>query len=235
MHILPTHLQGKWCDRATRYKRAHDVGLPPFNVLCDFVKDMRLMLNDPGLTYSVESSTTSRPSRPLADIRKQPTVYTRKTEVLGDSKQGKLEKCPIHHSNHSLNKCREFLKTPFKDRKKFIRDNHICFKCCLTSNNTAKDCQAAVCCGDCGSQCHSTALHMVESSQGSQVKSASFRESSHVTPGKEHGGESTKDQVSKCTQLCGHNFNGRSCAKTVLVKVFPKGQPCKAVKVYICA
>lgn len=72
---------------------------------------------------------------------------------------------------------------------------------------------------------------MVESSQGSQVKSASFRESSHVTPGKEHGGESTKDLVSKCTQMCGHNVNGRSCAKTVLVKVFLKGRPSKAVKV----
>lgn len=152
------------------------------------------MLNDPDLTYSIESSTTSRPSRPLADIRKQPTVYTvgcLYTEVLGDSEQGKQEKCPIYHSNHSLNKCREFLKKPFKDRKKLIRDNHICFKCCLTTNHTAKDCQAAVCCGDCGSQCHPTALHMVESSQGSQVKSVSFKKSSNVTPGKEHDGEST--------------------------------------------
>lgn len=222
MHKLPTHLQGKWCNKATKCKRAHDVGFPPFNVFCDFVKDMSLMLNDPGLTYSVESSTTSRPSRLLADTRKQPTVYTRKTEVLGDPDQGTLDKCPIHHSNHSLNKCREFLKKPFKDRKKFIRDNHICFKCCLTSTHKVGDCQAVVCCGDCGSQRHSTALHMVESSQGSQVKSASFRESSHATPGKEHGGESTKDLVSKCTQLCGHNFSGRSCAKTLLVKIFSK-------------
>lgn len=74
---------------------------------------------------------------------------------------------------------------------------------------------------------------MVESSQVSQLKNVSFRESSHVTPGKEHGGESTKDLVSKCTQLCSHNFNGRSCAKTVLVKIFPKGQPSKAVKAYL--
>lgn len=147
------------------------------------------MLNDPGLTYSIESSTTSRPSRPLPDIRKQPTVYTvgcLYTEVLGYSEQWKQEKCPIYLSNHSLNKCREFLKKPFKDRKKLIR-----FKCGLTTNHTAKDCQAAVCCGDCGSQCHPTALHMVESSQGSQVKSVSFKKSSNVTPGKEHDGEST--------------------------------------------
>lgn len=38
MQKLPAHLQGKWCDRATRYKRALDVGFPPFNVFCDFVR-----------------------------------------------------------------------------------------------------------------------------------------------------------------------------------------------------
>lgn len=54
---------------------------------------------------------------------------------------------------------------------------------------------------------------MVESSQGSQVKSASFRESSNATPGKEHGGESTKNLVSKCTQLTGQwTFVRKDCA-----------------------
>ncbi|XP_048734152.2 uncharacterized protein LOC125650167 [Ostrea edulis] len=232
MNKLPTHLQGKWCDRATRYKRAHDVAFPPFSVFCDFVKDMSSMLNDPGLTYTVDSSTPSRTNRPLADIRKQPTVYTRKTEVQEDSEQGKSEKCPIHNTNHSLNKCREFLKKPFRDRKKLIRDKNICFRCCLTTTHIAKDCQASVHCNDCRSQRHATALHMIERNQGSQMQSTAFKESSQGTPRKEHGGEPTNDLVSKCTQLCGENFKGRSCSKTVLVQVFPKGQPNKAVKVY---
>lgn len=50
------------------------------------------MLNDPGLTHFAESSTISRPRRPLTDIRKQPTMYSRKTEVLGDSEQNKTRK-----------------------------------------------------------------------------------------------------------------------------------------------
>ncbi|XP_061191733.1 uncharacterized protein LOC133199970 [Saccostrea echinata] len=200
VHKLPVHLQGKWSDRATKYKRAHDVGFPPFNVFCDFIKDMSLMLNDPGLTFCTESSSSSRTTRPLTEIRKQSTVYTRKTEVQGDLEQGRLLKCPIHHSNHSLNK--------------------------------SKDCQASVRCEDCGSQRHATALHMVESNKVSQVQSTAVKESLHVTPEKEHGGEPANDLVSKCTQLCGQNFNGRSCAKTVLVQIFPKGHPNKAVKVY---
>ena len=37
---------------------------------------------------------------------------------------------------------------------------------------------------------------------------------------------------SKCTQVCGGSFGGKSCAKTILVKVYPKGQPQKAIKTY---
>ena len=47
-----------------------------------------------------------------------------------------------------------------------------------------------------------------------------------------YGGESTeKELVVKCTQLCGE-FSGRSCSKTLLVNVFPEGQPELATKVY---
>lgn len=69
----------------------------------------------------------------------------------------------------------------------------------MTTNNTAKDCQAAVRGEDCGSQCYATSLHMVESNQGKQVNSTIFKESSHVTPGKEHSGEPN--------QLCSQNVN----------------------------
>ncbi|CAG2241070.1 unnamed protein product [Mytilus edulis] len=45
---------------------------------------------------------------------------------------------------------------------------------------------------------------------------------SSIEPQSNHGGESTKDEnkdaVTKCTSLC--DFTGRSCSKTVLVKVF---------------
>lgn len=150
---------------------------------------MSLMLNDPGLTHFAESSTISRPRRPLTDIRKQPTMYSRKTDVLGDSEQNKTRKCPIHYSNHSLNKGREFLSYQFET----VRSSYV------TTNNTAKDCQAAVRGEDCGSQCYATSLHMVERNQGQQVKSTTFKESSHVTPGKEHSGEPN--------QLCSQNFN----------------------------
>ena len=47
-----------------------------------------------------------------------------------------------------------------------------------------------------------------------------------------YGGETTeKELVVKCTQLCGE-FSGRSCSKTLLVNVFPEGQPEIASKVY---
>jgi hypothetical protein len=41
--------------------------------------------------------------------------------------------------------------------------------------------------------------------------------------------------ASKCTQICGETmqtFHGKSCAKTVLVKIYPKGKPEQSVKTY---
>lgn len=69
----------------------------------------------------------------------------------------------------------------------------------MTTNNTAKRLSSRCSGEDCGSQCYATSLYMVESNQGKQVKSTTFKESSHVTPGKEHSGEPN--------QLCSQNFN----------------------------
>lgn len=54
--------------------------------------------------------------------------------MLGDSEQNKTRKCPIHYSNHSLNKGREFLSYQFET----VRSSYV------TTDNTDKDCQAAV-------------------------------------------------------------------------------------------
>ena len=50
---------------------------------------------------------------------------------------------------------------------------------------------------------------------------------------KEHSSTSeSKDSyiIVKCTELC--NFPGSSCAKMVLVNIFPEGDPTKAIKTY---
>ena len=55
-----------------------------------------------------------------------------------------------------------------------------------------------------------------------------------------HGGEyppinfkaSNEPVASKCTQICGSKFSGKSCAKIVLVKVYHKYSPHKSLNAY---
>ena len=52
---------------------------------------------------------------------------------------------------------------------------------------------------------------------------------------KNYGGEGETTVNPKCTQVCGtenDKFKGRSCAKTVLVRVYPQDHPENSLKVY---
>ena len=77
------------------------------------------------------------------------------------------------------------------------------------------DSKVIVKCEDCG-QSHPTALHI---NNLWQDKSASF------PPSGVHGGEGVKPTdtpagvATKCTEICGSNFHGKSCAKIILVHV----------------
>ena len=99
-------------------------------------------------------------------------------------------------------------------------DKGICSRCCVSTKHTYRNCSAVIKCLTCGSTRHASPMH---------VDPAVI---SHSTDVASHGGETTeKELVVKCTQLCGE-FSGRSCSKTLLVNVFPEGQPELATKVY---
>lgn len=60
-----------------------------------------------------------------------------------------------------------------------------------------------------------------------------------ISKSQSFGGEENKaeseefpDLQTKCTPICGDGFTGKSCAKTILVKVFPKGHPQRTFVTY---
>ena len=55
-------------------------------------------------------------------------------------------KCPIHRKPHPFRKCRVFRFKPIEERKDDLKDNHICFKCCSSTQHMAKDCKASIKC-----------------------------------------------------------------------------------------
>lgn len=259
---LPYNLREKWVSQAANYKKCHNVPFPPFCHFAQWLRDISKIRNDPSLSYTQESSshigTNGIPPNGRAGRRQtgpsRPTVTAYKTDAVSTG-QGSQQRCPIHKTNHSLNECRAFQLKSLDERKKWLKDHNFCFKCCNSTEHKSKECVSAIKCTYCGSTRHSSALHidMTKSSLPISLSQNQGLDSGSQTPGSrlQHGGERssvslpslplqdgerTKGQIqsvnSKCTQICGGSFSGKSCAKTVLVKVYPKGQHEKAVRMY---
>ncbi|XP_052087892.1 uncharacterized protein LOC127724930 [Mytilus californianus] len=224
---LPHFLQTKWTDRAVRYKLEKHVVYPPFKVFVYFIQEMSTRLNDPSFNYDKNPTGNNDKQGQYNRPRNYNSVSTKKTEVA--QKSGNTWKretkfgCPLHEqSNHSLNECKQFRRKPIDERKTIIMQNGICFKCC-NGKHLARNCNENQPCKQCQSKGHPDALHIEKG----------------PNPTTGHGGEQNQSDgkpankvTTACTQICGDSFKGRSCAKTVLVKVYPNGQPEKAIRVY---
>ena len=136
------------------------------------------------------------------------------------------KQCVLHKKPHSLRKCRGFREKSLPERRRFLMDNSICFKCCASTTHQAKDCKADIHCSECDSNRHISALH---------PGPAPWATSS--SPPTEYGRESTECvtdlATSSCTTVCGDSLKGKSCSKICLVSVYPKGHPEQKRKTYV--
>ncbi|XP_033759513.1 uncharacterized protein LOC117341759 [Pecten maximus] len=212
---LPSHLQNKWFTRASRYKIENKKLFPPFSYFVRFIQEMSSTLNDP--SFDIHATTEEvKPSG--TQNKRQDKVFVKKTEVDTERKE---VKCPLHESNsHSLNECRNFLRKNIVERRQLLKDYKMCFKCCKSTSHMARKCTATINCNECGSTRHSTALH------------DPINTSDKPRSPKPQGGEQAEKVTNKCTAICGEGVSGRSCAKTLLVDIYPEGQPGKSITVY---
>ena len=248
---LPTNLQERWVTQGTSYKREYLVHYPPFSYFVDFVNYHAEMRTDPSFTLQgsttvpPKSSSTATPKaeRPQASQWKAKIpISASKTEVeasnspdskapnSSDSSKPSMDpgrQCPIHKKPHSLSKCRGFRLKTLDERKSFLKENSICYKCCTSTNHRAKDCKATILCSECKSDRHISALH-----DGPPP----WTEKEPVAP-EGHGGEQAKENStvtsSSCTEVCGEGLHGKSCSKMCLVYVYHKGDPERKKKMYV--
>ena len=111
--------------------------------------------------------------------------------------------CSIHNKPHPLKKCCGFRYKTLDERKSYLKDNGICFRCCGSTQHRAKDCKVSIKCSECDSDL--AALH--------PGPAPSYTDT--ATAEKEHGGEQGDNALlsvtSKCTEICGEAVNPRSC------------------------
>ncbi|XP_051803959.1 uncharacterized protein LOC127533925 isoform X1 [Acanthochromis polyacanthus] len=233
---LPYSLQEQWMTQGSRYKREHLVPYPPFSFFAEFVQNHADMRTDPSFAFQASSITQRRAeSLPAKPWKMKTPVSVNKLEVkhLPLDPDNKLKEdpnklCPIHHKPHPLKKCRGFREKPLEERKRFLKEHFICFKCCASTAHQARDCKADICCSECKSSRHVTALH------DGPPNLADKRSNSPTTEqGREQSDQAdTYVATSSCTEICGENLKGKSCSKMILVNVYPQGHPDKKKKMY---
>lgn len=230
---LPYHLHERWISVAARYKEEYHSTYPPFSEFVKFVCNQAKTLNDPSfallLTGSAIAPRIEKPFKPNC----RTSVAVRKTEVATavdvstDRREIDPDKqCPLHNKPHPLRKCHGFRTKSLDERKTFLKENHICYKCCSSTSHMAKDCSVNVQCRECNSSRHPSALHPGPAPWKLEIPTAPEAQ----------GGEQAENPVpaviSKCTDVCGSANASRSCAKICLVNVYPSGQRERAIRTY---
>ena len=211
---LPLNIQEKWITRAAVFKRQSGQPHPPFKFFVDFMMEMSQIRNDPALCLQ---------ERKKENV--QHKVINRKTDLEANNNEKHQERfdpskrCPIHLKDfHAFNKCRTFRCKPMKERTDMLVKHGICFKCCNSAEHFSRNCNENVTCSVCASNSHPSALHVdYKSPQGGEKRQES---------------ESKTIVNNKCSQICGVIPRGKSCSKTVLVKVYTQKYQDNFVKTY---
>ncbi|KAM9705208.1 uncharacterized protein ACNS7B_001527 [Menidia menidia] len=182
---LPFYLQEKWMTFGSKYKEEKRVAFPPFVVFSDFIRKEAKARNDPSFnTCSSAAPTWKKERTGNLNYKNQVTVHkinvSKETTESGTNQtEDPNVHCPIHKKPHPLRKCKSFRAMLLDDRKRFLRDNGVCFRCCASVSHMARNCDVAIKCAECNSEKHLAALHPGPTPKGPKVQS----------PSKDHGGE----------------------------------------------
>lgn len=165
------------------------------------------------------SIKTEKPTRynnkvPVS-VRKTGICFEATVASTGSVEKGVIDPehlCPLHNKPHALRKCHTFCSKPIEERKTYLKEKNICFKCCSSTKHRAKDCDKEIICRECGSKTHTSALHPGRAPWVSEVPAdqGEEEETQKSPPG------ALPAVTSKCTEVCGESTNAKSCCKICL-------------------
>lgn len=231
---LPYNLQEKWMFYGSQVKQEQGIPFPPFSVFVNFIHQQAKARNDPSFTISPTTAKKDKPKNHPGYTNQPVTVHKMQVAESSNTSEPKVDAadpsryCSIHKKPHPLGKCRSFRDKLLPDRKQYLKDNSICFRCCASTAHIAKNCNTVITCAECKSDKHTEALHPGPSPWKAKPYS----------PTSDDGREGEDSQPSQeavsasCTEVCGNGVSARACSKICLVKVYPQGHRESATKVY---
>lgn len=170
---MPDWLVTRWGRIVADFKEK-SCKFPPFTQFVKFVTKEAKIACDP-ITSLQSLKSKDQPDTASENKRsnRKRTSFMSQTEAT-DTKSDKEEKysadgfkkgfneykpqpCILCEGSHHLDDCKEFLSKTMAERKQYIRDKFLCFKC-LKPGHMSRDCKSKRKCKTCG-QRHPTSLH----------------------------------------------------------------------------
>lgn len=199
---LPYGFQEKWVSAGSWYKGDNQGRFPPFDYFCDFVNHEAKKRNDPSFIHQSNNATFAKSERPtVKNFSSSKPITVHKTDVPTVTNDPS-KNCPLHNKLHPLKKCRTFRNKTLVDRKVFLKEKGICFKCCSSISHLAKDCKYPVKCSECDSSYHGAAMHpdaLPQTTKGPPTPQENGGE------GEDHSDVS--DVTTSCTEVCGKDLS----------------------------
>ena len=145
---LPDSIREQWTEEASDEEDKNNGKFPTFNFFSDFVRKVSRHRNNPNYAFVFEN-TEEHPERP---------EYSEITANKIDFQSSEMTECPIHHTNHPLSTCRAFKSKTWRQRLNYLKENHLCFNCLISTSHSFRSCPYTIKCDTC-QQYHNTAMH----------------------------------------------------------------------------
>ena len=114
---LPHYMQEKWTSSAVKYMKDKNVVYPPFTHFAEFLRDQSRIRNNPSFLYesTAQKKANDIPKHSdknpyIVHVKKTSATQTQENQIENTASNisSELRKCPLHHTDHVLNKCRFF-------------------------------------------------------------------------------------------------------------------------------
>ena len=121
--------------------------------------------------------------------------------------------CLFHkRAGHELTECKAFNKMTVKERKQWVMEERLCFRC-FSPHHVASTCKENVKCSICSSRRHPELLHLSTEEKKERAKEAKTAK------------KAQENVNAKCTSICKAAPGGLSCSKIVLVDIYREDRP----------
>lgn len=187
-----------------------------------------LLLPRAVMSFPRQISLKSAATEPLWVCTKQMFYQnTQTTKLVLPGRQWRTQIVNVQYTGSPIlsRSARSFRGKSLEERKLYLKENHICYRCCGSTRHLARDCKATIKCFECNSEKHISALHPGPPPPTESVVV-------DIEENREQRESVSSSVTSMCTEVCGNTEYPRSCSKICLVRVYPVGRKEKATKMY---